>query len=119
MIIQISTIYLLKKVNSQFINIDTESLFLYLITSLELFNLTLNVCIFLFSITSAHPYLFFNPDQNTITFIGFNIDRCSRNLVDQQTRMILERNIMSKQLWGALRENNVPLQENFDDLSRY
>lgn len=74
---------------------------------------------FLFSITSAHPYLFFNPDQNTITFIGFNIDRYSRNLVDQQTRMILERNIMSKQLWGALRANNVPLQENFDDLSRY
>lgn len=68
---------------------------------------------------SAHPYLFFNPDHNTMTFIGFNIDKYSRSLVDQQTMMTLERNIMSKQLWDALRENNVPLQENFDDLSRY
>lgn len=67
---------------------------------------------------SAHPYLFFNPDQNTITFIGFNIDKLSRNLVDQQTKNVLEKNIMSKQLWDALRANNVPLQENFDDLNR-
>lgn len=68
---------------------------------------------------SAHPYLFFNPDHNTMTFIGFNIDKYSRSLVDQQTMVTLERNIMSKLLWDALRENNVPLQENFDDLSRY
>lgn len=54
-----------------------------------------------------------------MTFIGFNIDKYSRSLVDQQTRMVLEKNIMSKQLWDALRANKVPLQENFDDLSRY
>jgi hypothetical protein len=68
---------------------------------------------------SAHPYLFFNPDQNTMTFIGFNIDKHQRNLVDQQTGSVLEQNIMSPQLWEALQRNYVPLQENFDDLSRY
>lgn len=54
-----------------------------------------------------------------MTFIGFNIDKKERNLIDQQTGLILEENIMSKQLWLALNRNNVPLQENFDDLSRY
>lgn len=75
--------------------------------------------IYVFFECSAHPYLFFNPDQQTMTFIGFNIDKYSRSLVDQQTMVTLEKNIMSRQLWDTLRENNVPLQENFDDLSRY
>ncbi|XP_062570766.1 E3 ubiquitin-protein ligase RNF213-like isoform X2 [Saccostrea cucullata] len=68
--------------------------------------------------TSAHPYLFFNPDHHSLTFIGFNIDRAFRNLVDQQTGAILEKNIMSRQLWEALQRNRVPLQEDFNGLSR-
>ena len=68
---------------------------------------------------SAHPYLFFNPDQHTMTFIGFNINKFNRNLVDQQTGVTLVENIVSKQLWDALQRNKVPLRENFDDLTRY
>ncbi|XP_078327262.1 E3 ubiquitin-protein ligase rnf213-alpha-like isoform X2 [Crassostrea virginica] len=68
--------------------------------------------------SSAHPYLFFNPDHHTLTFIGFNIDKQTRNLVDRQTNRILERNIMTPVLWNALVANRVPLQENFDDLIR-
>lgn len=72
-----------------------------------------------FSFCSAHPYLFFNPDQHTMTFIGFNINRIDGNLVDQQTGQVLEKNIISNQLWVALQRNGVPLQENFNVLTRY
>lgn len=68
---------------------------------------------------SAHPYLFFNPDQHTMTFIGFNINKFNRSLVDQQTGVTLVENIVSIQLWDALQRNKVPLRENFDDLTRY
>lgn len=54
-----------------------------------------------------------------MTFIGFNINKFDRNLVDQQTGLTLENNIMTRGLWVALQRNNVPLQENFDDLTRY
>lgn len=73
---------------------------------------------FLFSVYSVHPYLFFNPDQQTMTFIGFNITKDSRSLVDQQTKVTLEENIMSKQLYDALQRNGVPLQDDFDSLTR-
>ncbi|XP_061196022.1 E3 ubiquitin-protein ligase rnf213-alpha-like [Saccostrea echinata] len=69
--------------------------------------------------SSAHPYLFFNPDHHTMTFLGFNISKMNRNLVDNQTGQILERNIMTPHLWDALIGNRVPLQENFEDLNRY
>lgn len=72
----------------------------------------------LLSVYSVHPYLFFNPDQQTMTFIGFNIDRDSRNLVDQQTKVTLEENIMSKELYDALKRNCVPLQDDFEGLTR-
>ncbi|XP_062570768.1 E3 ubiquitin-protein ligase rnf213-alpha-like isoform X2 [Saccostrea cucullata] len=69
--------------------------------------------------SSAHPYLFFNPDHHTMTFIGFNISKVNRNLVDNQTGQVLERKIMTPNLWDALVANCVPLQENFEDLNRY
>lgn len=53
-----------------------------------------------------------------MTFIGFNINKFNRSLVDQQTGVTLVENIVSKQLWDALQRNKVPLQENFDDLTR-
>ena len=54
-----------------------------------------------------------------MTFIGFNINKFNRSLVDQQTGVTLVENIVSKHLWDALQRNKVPLQENFDDLTRY
>lgn len=53
-----------------------------------------------------------------MTFIGFNIDKDSRSLVDQQTKVTLEENIMSKKLYDALQRNGVPLQDDFDSLTR-
>ncbi|XP_053391304.1 E3 ubiquitin-protein ligase rnf213-alpha-like, partial [Mercenaria mercenaria] len=68
--------------------------------------------------SSPHPYLFFNEDKTTFTFLGFHIEKSTRNVIDHQTEKILEKNIMSLQLYEALDVNGVPLQENFDNRSR-
>ncbi|WAR08530.1 R213B-like protein, partial [Mya arenaria] len=67
--------------------------------------------------SSPHPYLFFNSDESTFTFLGFNIENC-RHLVDLQTGQILEENIINTLLYHALIRNQVNLQENFDKLGR-
>ncbi|XP_053396339.1 E3 ubiquitin-protein ligase rnf213-alpha-like isoform X2 [Mercenaria mercenaria] len=69
--------------------------------------------------SSPHPYLFFNSDRFSFTFLGFFIDRASGNLVDQQTRTILERGIMAPNLYDSLVRNHAPIQENFDALPRH
>ncbi|KAL8623379.1 hypothetical protein ACOMHN_065913 [Nucella lapillus] len=68
--------------------------------------------------SSPHPYIFFNPDKNTMTFLGFSVDPYTGNLTDQQTGQVLEQGIMNRQLYQALTFNRVPLNENFDDLPR-
>ncbi|WAR07205.1 R213A-like protein [Mya arenaria] len=52
--------------------------------------------------SSPHPYLFFNSDRFTFTFLGFYIDRNTGNLVDQQTNRILEQGIMAQNLYDSL-----------------
>ncbi|XP_041354620.1 E3 ubiquitin-protein ligase rnf213-alpha-like [Gigantopelta aegis] len=68
--------------------------------------------------SSPHPYIFFNPDGHTMTFLGFNIDRQTGDLIDQQTGIVLERRIMPQNLQTCLHSNKVPLNENFDQLQR-
>jgi hypothetical protein len=53
-----------------------------------------------------------------MTFLGFNIDRRTGNLIDLQTRDILEQRIMDTGLYDALVRNRVNLAENFDILPR-
>ncbi|XP_053396356.1 E3 ubiquitin-protein ligase rnf213-alpha-like [Mercenaria mercenaria] len=69
--------------------------------------------------SSPHPYLFFNSDRETFTFLGFFIDQDTGNLVDLQTRTVLEEGIMSPDLYKILVENKAPLQEDFDSLQRH
>ncbi|XP_052087598.1 E3 ubiquitin-protein ligase rnf213-alpha-like isoform X5 [Mytilus californianus] len=68
--------------------------------------------------TSPHPYLFFNPDGHSMTFLGFNIEEKTGNLIDHQTKQILKTRIMARNLFGALKRNRVNLAENFDILPR-
>ncbi|KAH3728242.1 hypothetical protein DPMN_054195 [Dreissena polymorpha] len=68
--------------------------------------------------SSPHPYLFFNSDHFTFTFLGFFIQRATGNLIDQQTGMLLEQGIMAQNLYDGLVRNRAPLQENFDCLPR-
>ncbi|XP_052224866.1 E3 ubiquitin-protein ligase rnf213-alpha-like [Dreissena polymorpha] len=68
--------------------------------------------------SSPHPYLFFNADHNSFTFLGFFIDENTGNLMDMQTKDVLETGIMDMHLYRALQDNKVPLKENFDKLTR-
>nr|XP_034315108.1 E3 ubiquitin-protein ligase rnf213-alpha-like isoform X1 [Crassostrea gigas] len=67
---------------------------------------------------SPHPYLFFNPDRNTMTFVGFSVDRWTGNLIDFSTKATIEEGILPKQLGIALYQNKVNMNENFDALTR-
>lgn len=67
---------------------------------------------------SPHPYLFFNPDHNTMTFVGFTIDRWTGNLMDYKTKKVIEKAILPKDLGTALYQNNVNMNEDFDRLER-
>lgn len=53
-----------------------------------------------------------------MTFLGFNIDQKTGDLVDAESGSVLEAAIMRKHLQQALKRNNVPINENFDNLSR-
>lgn len=83
----------------------------------------INLFIYFFS---PHPYLFFNPDHHTMTFLGFNIEKATGNLIDDQTGESLEDQIMDptldqrqRTLYNGLNSQpGVNLSENFDKLSR-
>jgi hypothetical protein len=53
-----------------------------------------------------------------MTFFGFNIVRATGDLIDHQTKNVLEKGIMETKLFDALVRNNVNLEENFDLLPR-
>jgi len=54
-----------------------------------------------------------------MTFLGFNIDRDSGDLLDHQTRTVLENAIMPRNLQDSLIRNRVNINENFDVLPRF
>lgn len=68
-----------------------------------------------------HPYLFFNQDHTTMTFLGFCISR-NGDLIDPKTHNIIQPNIMTPDLYTALqqqmREEFVQLTMNFSKMSR-
>ncbi|XP_069130639.1 E3 ubiquitin-protein ligase rnf213-alpha-like isoform X2 [Argopecten irradians] len=71
--------------------------------------------------TSPHPYLFFNEDQTTITFLGFNLKKSENgwfDLIDDQTDNVLASGIMNQELFDALNRQGVPLSEQIEHLTR-
>ena len=67
--------------------------------------------------SSPHPYLFFNKDGTSITFIGFNANK-EGDLVDPVHNRIMERAAMTPQLYIGLRHNKVNLSENYQHWSK-
>ena len=59
---------------------------------------------------SSHPYIFFNQDRMSITFVGFMVTP-NGDLMDPKTNEILEHAIMTSRLYTGLKQNRV----NFDD----
>ncbi|XP_055738567.1 E3 ubiquitin-protein ligase rnf213-alpha-like [Salvelinus fontinalis] len=71
--------------------------------------------------SEPHPYIFFNDDHVSMTFIGFHLRLNEQNGVDAinpLTNAVIKRNIMTKNLYNGLRHQRVPFNIDFDQLSR-
>ena len=64
-----------------------------------------------------HPYIFFNPDHDTMTFLGFRVDQ-EGNLLDPQTRKIIQEGIMTRHLRTGLYVQKVDLENSFESYSK-
>ena len=62
---------------------------------------------------SPHPYLFFNQDHITMTFLGFFINSAG-DLVDPRSSETLEKGLMSKPLRNNLRAQGVDFETNIE-----
>ena len=61
---------------------------------------------------STHPYIFFNQDRVSITFVGFTVTP-QGDLIDPVNQQPLERAIMTSQLYTGLKHNRVNFQDNY------
>ncbi|XP_029311958.1 LOW QUALITY PROTEIN: E3 ubiquitin-protein ligase rnf213-beta [Cottoperca gobio] len=70
----------------------------------------------------SHPYIFFNADRSSMSFLGFNVQECQRqntlNAVDPRSRNVLIENVMSQKLFQDLERQRICLTEDFDQLPR-
>ncbi|XP_077862841.1 E3 ubiquitin-protein ligase rnf213-alpha-like, partial [Saccoglossus kowalevskii] len=67
--------------------------------------------------SSPHPYIFFNNDHVSMTFLGFVIDQ-NGSLVDPSNNQIIEPSIMTREVKRGLEMQGVNLKVRFDDLTR-
>ncbi|XP_078736318.1 E3 ubiquitin-protein ligase rnf213-alpha-like [Lampetra fluviatilis] len=68
-----------------------------------------------------HPYVFFNADRHSLTFLGFHMQlnlRRGVDAVDPRTRDVLKPDAISIQLYMSLRAQRVDFNVNFDTLPR-
>ncbi|KAM9780063.1 E3 ubiquitin-protein ligase rnf213-alpha-like [Neosynchiropus ocellatus] len=71
--------------------------------------------------TEPHPYIFFNSDHTSMTFIGFHLQPNAAGLVDAIDPVggrVIRSNIMTKALYDGLRLQRVPFNMDFDRLNR-
>ena len=61
---------------------------------------------------SFHPYLFFNNDQDTFTFMGFYVnEKC--DAVDPNTQRIIIQSVLQNDLRLLLKQSSVDLSDNY------
>ncbi|XP_070836494.1 E3 ubiquitin-protein ligase rnf213-alpha [Chaetodon trifascialis] len=71
--------------------------------------------------TEPHPYIFFNDDHNSMTFIGFHLqpnEQKSVDAIDPTTGRVIKKNAMTRALYEGLKLQRVPFNINFDSLPR-
>ena len=61
---------------------------------------------------SYHPYLFFNKDRSSITFVGFNVTRTG-DIQDPVKNKVIKYKAMTPKLYTGLQHNQVNLLENY------
>ncbi|XP_062362182.1 E3 ubiquitin-protein ligase RNF213 [Cinclus cinclus] len=70
--------------------------------------------------SEPHPYLFFNEDRVSMTFIGFHFQQTGNciDAINPLNGSIIKKNIMSAQLYQGLLMQRVPFNVPFDQLPR-
>ncbi|XP_039201899.1 E3 ubiquitin-protein ligase RNF213-like isoform X2 [Crotalus tigris] len=71
--------------------------------------------------SEPHPYIFFNADHTSMTFIGFHLQHNINGSIDAINPLngnIIKRNVMTPQLYTGLVLQKVPFNINFDALTR-
>ncbi len=63
-----------------------------------------------------HPYLFFNHDKSTLTFVGFTVT--NNDIIDPVTNKIVQKDAISKEFFTLLKENGVNFDENYCNLEK-
>ena len=71
----------------------------------------------MFLFLSFHPYIFFNQDGHSLSFVGFRVAR-NGNLIDPRTEDVIEESIMSKELFWQLAGNGVNFGEDYRNWSK-
>uniref|UniRef100_A0A4X1UID3 E3 ubiquitin-protein ligase RNF213 n=1 Tax=Sus scrofa TaxID=9823 RepID=A0A4X1UID3_PIG len=72
--------------------------------------------------SEPHPYVFFNGDHMSMTFIGFHFQANQNGFVDAinpASREVIKRNVMTAQLHEGLVLQKVPFNVDFDRLPRH
>ncbi|KAL1265130.1 hypothetical protein QQF64_003157, partial [Cirrhinus molitorella] len=72
--------------------------------------------------SEPHPYIFFNDDHESMTFIGFHLQPNSHNgidAIDPSTNRVIKQNIMTRELYEGLILQRVPFNIDFDQLPRW
>lgn len=64
-----------------------------------------------------HPYIFFNQDRETITFVGFTVNRHG-DLIDLTQKTTIEAAIMTPDLHKGLIRNNVNVDDDHQRWTR-
>ncbi|XP_060108019.1 E3 ubiquitin-protein ligase RNF213-like [Heteronotia binoei] len=71
--------------------------------------------------SEPHPYIFFNHDGISMTFLGFHLQANANGGIDAINPLngtVIKRNVMSAQLYQGLVLQRVPFNVNFDELPR-
>ncbi|VTJ88973.1 Hypothetical predicted protein [Marmota monax] len=72
--------------------------------------------------SEPHPYVFFNGDHETMTFIGFHLRPNENGSVDAINHLngkIIKKDVMTEELYKGLLLQRVPFNVDFDNLPRH
>ncbi|XFF88667.1 hypothetical protein AB1E18_014886 [Capra hircus] len=72
--------------------------------------------------SEPHPYVFFNSDHTSMTFIGFHFQSNQNGGVDAIDRLsgkVIKKDVMTEQLYQGLLLQRVPFNVDFDQLPRH
>ncbi|XP_013361468.1 PREDICTED: E3 ubiquitin-protein ligase RNF213 isoform X2 [Chinchilla lanigera] len=72
--------------------------------------------------SEPHPYIFFNGDRVTMTFIGFYLQPNNNGSIDAINHLsgeVIKRNVMTLELYRGLLLQRVPFNIDFDNLPRH